>query len=49
MFHNLVTGPFPLYENDVDHIVSKAKVNAVLNLMTDNEMRQRGMDENQIK
>lgn len=48
-FQDIVLGPYPLYEVDVDRLVSKGKINAVLNLQTDTEMRQRGLDENQLK
>lgn len=48
-FHSLVLGPYPLYEVDVDQIVEQGKVNAVLSLQSDVEMRQRGLDENQLK
>ena len=43
---NIVTGPYPLYEVDVEGIVNKAGIDAVLNLMTDDEMKQRGLNEN---
>jgi len=48
-FQDIVLGPYPLYEVDVDRLVSKGKINAVLNLQSDTEMRQRGLDENQLK
>lgn len=38
-FTKIVTGPYPLFEVDVDSLVGKAKVNAVLNLMTDEMMK----------
>ena len=31
-FKDIVLGPYPLYEVDVDRLVSKGKINAVLNL-----------------
>lgn len=48
-FKNIILGPYPLYEVDVDQLASKGKIDAVLNLQTDAELRRRGMDENQLK
>lgn len=47
--HNIVVGSYPLYEIDVTKMTKNGKVNAVLNLMSDEEMAQRGLNENQIK
>jgi protein-tyrosine phosphatase len=45
----IVTGPYPLYEVDVESIVNKGKIDAVLNLMTDTEMKMRGLNDNQLR
>jgi len=38
-FKNIILGPYPLYEVDVEQLVSKGKIDAVLNLQTDTELR----------
>lgn len=39
VFQDIVLGPYPLYEVDVDRLVNKGRINAVLSLQTDTEMR----------
>jgi hypothetical protein len=48
-FKNIVMGPYPLYEVDVDQLVQKTKVTSVLSVQTDMELKQRGIDEVQLK
>ena len=36
--HNIVIGSYPLFEIDVEKMVKNGKINAVLNLQTDEEM-----------
>lgn len=40
---NIVVGPYPLYEIDVDQIVGRG-VSAVINLQTKSEIQERGVD-----
>lgn len=47
--HNIIIGSYPLYEIDVQKMTKNAKVDAVLNLMSDEEMVQRGLNEEQLK
>lgn len=44
-----MTGPYPLYEVDVEQLVSNNKVNAVLSVQTDVELKQRGIDEELVQ
>lgn len=44
--HNIVIGSYPLYEIDVTKMTKNGKVNAVLNLMSDEDMAKRGLNEN---
>lgn len=48
-FKNIVLGPYPLYEVDVDQLVQKTKVTSVLSVQTDMELKQRGIDEVELK
>jgi len=40
-----VLGSFPIYEVDVEQIRKDARCTAIMSLMTDEELRQRGLDE----
>lgn len=48
-FQNIVLGAYPLFQVDVEQLTQQTKVNAVLSLQTDIELKQRGIDEELVK
>lgn len=42
---NILVGSYPLFETDVKDLAKNGKVNAILSLMSDYELKQRGIDE----
>ena len=47
--YNIIIGSHPIYEVDIEKIKRDGKASAVLNIMTDNEMNQRGLNEQTLQ
>ena len=48
-FKNIVLGTYPLFEVDVEQLTAKTKCDSILSVQTDMDLKQRGIDEVQMK
>ena len=48
-FENLLYGSYISHQGDVEMIIQKGDVNAILNIMSDDELKERGLNQGMLR